>query len=119
MEGGLAGIGLSLAKYGVLSKLVEAGEPLPLGALADRCACVRSNMTQLIDRLEAEKLVERVDDPTDRRSVRATLTAAGRARHAEAAGILREIEREVLVRLDETDRLSLTRLVSLLEGKEL
>src|SRR5262245_25108269 len=75
-------VGLSLAKFGALSKLVAAGEPLPLGTLAERCACVRSNITQLVDRLEADKLVVRVDDPRDRRSVRAELTPLGRSRHA-------------------------------------
>src|SRR5262245_62483769 len=76
-------LGLSLAKFGALAKLVAAGEPLPLGTLAERCACVRSNITQLVDRLEAEKLVVRSDDPRDRRSIRAELTAKGRERHAE------------------------------------
>ena len=84
-ESALEPLGLSLAKFGCLAKLVAAGEPLPLRTLADRCACVRSNITQLVDRLEAEKLVVRADDPHDRRSVRAELTAEGRARHAEAA----------------------------------
>jgi DNA-binding MarR family transcriptional regulator len=37
-------------------------------------ACVRSNITQLIDRMQAEGLVRRIPDPQDRRSVRAALT---------------------------------------------
>ena len=45
VEAALEPLGLSLAKLGVLSKLVAAGEPLPLGTLAERCACVRSNIT--------------------------------------------------------------------------
>lgn len=111
LEGALGQVGLSLAKLNVLSRLVEAGEPLPLGALADRCSCVRSNMTQLIDRLEAERLVERVSDPSDRRSIRASLTDEGRARHAEGARTLDEAQGEVLARLDETERADLARLV--------
>ena len=61
-EAALEPIGLSLAKFGALANLVEAGEALPLRTLAERCACVRSNMTQLVDRLEAEKLVVRAEE---------------------------------------------------------
>jgi DNA-binding MarR family transcriptional regulator len=96
LEATLEPLGLSLAKFGALNELVEAGEALPLGALADRCACVRSNITQLVDRLEAEGLVVRADDPRDRRSVRAELTAEGRSRHAAGLRLLEEAEREVL-----------------------
>jgi DNA-binding MarR family transcriptional regulator len=114
LEGALAQVGLSLAKLKVLSRLVEAGEPLPLGGLADHCSCVRSNMTQLVDRLETDKLVERVNDPNDRRSVRAALTPVGRERQAEGVAILAGAERDVFTRLSEADRADLSRLVQLL-----
>ena len=52
LEAALEPLGLSLAKFGVLSKLVASQEPLPLRLLAEQCACVRSNITQLVDRLE-------------------------------------------------------------------
>lgn len=115
LESALGGIGLSLAKFRVLSQLVEAKEPVPLSSLAERCSCVRSNMTQLIDRLEAERLVERVSDPNDRRSVLAALTPEGRTRHDEGARVLAEAEHEVFARVPETDRESLARLVQLLK----
>jgi DNA-binding MarR family transcriptional regulator len=95
LEAALEPLGLSLAKFGVLSKLVAAGEPLPLSTLAERSACVRSNITQLVDRLEADNLVARAPDPRDRRSIRAELTAEGRSRQAEAARVLSEAERAV------------------------
>jgi DNA-binding MarR family transcriptional regulator len=117
LESALERIGLSLAKLGVLSKLADAGEPLSLGCLAGLCACVRSNMTQLVDRLEADKLVERVNDPSDRRSVRAVLTDAGRERQAEGARILAETEREIFAGFSQVDRAALTHLMALLEPK--
>ncbi|HEV2856474.1 MAG TPA: MarR family transcriptional regulator [Thermoanaerobaculia bacterium] len=117
LESALERVGLSLAKLGVLSKLAEAGEPLALGCLAGLCACVRSNMTQLVDRLEADKLVERVNDPNDRRSVRAVLTGLGRERQAEGARILEEAERELFAGMGETDRAALVRLLGLLAEK--
>jgi DNA-binding MarR family transcriptional regulator len=93
LEAALEPMGLSLAKFGVLARLVAAGEPLPLSTLAERAACVRSNMTQLVDRLESDKLVVRVNDPHDRRLVRAALTSEGRARHDAAANALVQAER--------------------------
>jgi DNA-binding MarR family transcriptional regulator len=108
---------LSLAKLGVLSKLVAAGEPLPLGTLAERCACVRSNITQLIDRLQAEKLVVRSDDPRDRRSVRAELTAAGRSRQAAGLEALYEAERALVARIPHRNRESFLESLQALRGQ--
>lgn len=115
LESALGRAGLSLAKFGVLSKLAEAGEPLALGCLAERCSCVRSNMTQLIDRLETDKLVERVDDPNDRRSIKAALTSAGRSRYEEGVRLLDEAEREVFARLADPERATLSRLLRSLQ----
>lgn len=116
LEGALGSIGLSLAKLNVLKALADTDEPLPLSHLADRCCCVRSNITQLVDRLEADRLVERLPDPADRRSVRAALTAAGRERHAEAVRIVGETEIQVFASLGEEDRQALTRLLGRLGG---
>lgn len=116
LEAALEPLGLSLAKFGALSKLVAAGEPLPLGTLAERCACVRSNITQLVDRLEAEKLVTRADDPRDRRSIRAELTAEGRARHAAAVRAIEQAEREIFSHLPPAQREDLSRLLGSLRG---
>jgi DNA-binding MarR family transcriptional regulator len=81
LENALEPSGLSLAKLGALRHLAEAGEPLQLGQLAERIACVKSNVTQLVDRLEADGLVRRVPDPEDRRSVRAAITEEGLVRY--------------------------------------
>jgi len=104
LEAALEPMGLSLAKFKTLHTLVSAGEPLPLRALAEQCACVRSNITQLVDRLEAEKLVMRTDDPNDRRSIRAELTAEGRARYRAGSRALQAAENEMLGRLPKAQR---------------
>jgi len=86
-QGALAGVGLSTAKLGALTILVEAGEPLSLSELAARLTCVRSNITQLVDRLGAEGLVRRVENPVDRRSKKAAITPLGiRASGGRSAG---------------------------------
>jgi DNA-binding MarR family transcriptional regulator len=96
VESELEKVGLSLAKYRLLAELAEEAGPLPLSALAERCACVRSNITQLVDRLEGERLVMRTDDPRDRRSVRAELTPDGLERHRAGVEVLQATERALL-----------------------
>ncbi len=116
LEHALEPIGLSMAKFGVLARLATAGEPLPLSTLAERCACVRSNITQLVDRLEAERLVARTPDPRDRRSTRAELTAEGRRRYEEGLKVLESAERQVFAGLAETQRDELLRLLRALRA---
>ncbi|MEP7288932.1 MAG: MarR family transcriptional regulator [Chloroflexota bacterium] len=71
--------GLSLAKYNILNALAQSGGRLPFSVLVDRLGCVRSNITGLIDRLQEDHLVQRVDHPEDRRMLFAELTDEGRA----------------------------------------
>ena len=95
METRLAEAGLSIAKLAALRQLRLAGDSLPLGHLAERLACVKSNVTQLVDRLEVDGLVSRVGDPGDRRSRLAVITDAGRAAFARGSAIQQDAEREL------------------------
>ena len=115
LEEALAEVDLSGAKLAALTHLVEAGEPVPLGELAEQCACVRSNITQLVDRLEAEKLVRRVDDPADRRSLRAEITPLGRKRQAAGARKVQDVRRRLGKALGEIDSVALRRALSQLK----
>jgi DNA-binding MarR family transcriptional regulator len=115
LEEALGVVGLSSAKYTVLSRLARAGEPLTLSELAARVCCVRSNMTQLVDRLEAEGLVRRVDDPADRRIVRAALTPLGSEREADGALVMDRIQSEFAAALPERDRAAFERVLSALK----
>ncbi len=82
VDAALASTGLSLSKFAALDRLMKASEPLLLTRLAQQLSCVKSNITQLVDRLEADGLVERKDDPEDRRSILAAITDEGQ-RHYE------------------------------------
>jgi DNA-binding MarR family transcriptional regulator len=73
----LGRVGLSYAKFEVLKFLRDANEAVNLSTLAQGQGCARSNITQLVDRLESEGLVNREQDPDDRRGVRAALTPQG------------------------------------------
>jgi DNA-binding MarR family transcriptional regulator len=77
--------GISLADFGVLARLADADEwGVRMSDLADSTVSSRSRMSHAVDRLEALGLVERRACPTDRRGSYASLTAAGRAKLAEA-----------------------------------
>jgi DNA-binding MarR family transcriptional regulator len=115
LEEGFATVGLSAAKYSVLALLADAGEPLALSDLAARTSCVRSNMTHLVDRLEADGLVRRVDDPADRRVVRAALTPLGEERQAEGAKQMAKVQKGFAASLTEVDRIALGDLVARLK----
>ncbi|MBV9774096.1 MAG: MarR family transcriptional regulator [Gemmatimonadetes bacterium] len=116
IERSLEPVGLSLAKMGVLRHLVAAGDSLPLGQLAERLSCVRSNVTQLVDRLEADGLVRRVPDPGDRRSVLARITDEGRRSYAAGARAQADAEREILGDLSDGEQAQLTELLDRLEA---
>lgn len=111
LEQALAPLQLSLAKFGVLRCLVRAERAMPLSAIAQHQKCVRSNMTQLTDRLEADGLVRRVDDPQDRRAVLAEPTSAGRLAYAQAEAILSAEEELFLRSLTPQERQLMTDLV--------
>ncbi len=108
-------VGLSLAKLAALRALREAGESLPLTQLAARLSCVKSNITQLVDRLEADGLVNRAADPHDRRSRLAEMTAAGRKACAAGTRIQQQAERVLLNELSGSERRQLASLMAKVE----
>ncbi len=118
LDAALATVGLSATKWSVLRQLVAAGGQLPLGQLALRLSCVKSNATQLVDRLAADKLVRRVPDPDDRRSILAEITAAGSGAYTAGATVVHAFERQLLDDYSPEERLLLQRLLSRLGGFE-
>lgn len=103
LEAALAGVGLSCAKFGALNILVDQDQPISLSELAAKLTCVRSNITQLVDRLEADGLVRRLDDPADRRAVCAEVSALGRKRHAAGAKAVNAVHQAVARELSTVD----------------
>jgi len=111
LEDALAEIGLSPGKVGVLHTLAEAREPLPLSELANCNKCVRSNVTQLVDRLEADGLVRRIDDPDDRRVTLAALTHEGRKSYVKATRVIRGQDEAILRMLNPVEAAALVRVL--------
>ncbi|MFJ6984419.1 MULTISPECIES: MarR family winged helix-turn-helix transcriptional regulator [unclassified Streptomyces] len=78
-------------------------EPLPMRRLAVRLKCEPSNVTGIVDRLEARGLVERRPDPADRRVKLAAATDEGRRIARDLRQSLR-FAREPLAGLAEEER---------------
>lgn len=76
---------LTFARYELLMLLLfSSNGSLPLSRVGDRLQVHPASVTNVVDRLERQKLVRRVPHPSDRRATLAEITDAGR-RAAEAA----------------------------------
>jgi DNA-binding MarR family transcriptional regulator len=87
-----------------------------LSSLAERQRCVRSNITQLVDRLEADGLVRRVDDPADRRAVLAMATPLGAERFAAATTAIGQVQADLASRVAPEDRESFLRVLAVIRN---
>jgi DNA-binding MarR family transcriptional regulator len=113
----LAAVGLSLPKLAALTAISEAGESMPLSQLAERLSCVKSNITQLVDRMETDGFVTRAAEPNDRRSRLAVLTPAGRDAYERGTRIYEETERDLLAGLEPAEARQLRALMEKLERR--
>lgn len=82
---------------------LEPGAPLPMSALAGLLHCDNSNVTGIVDRLEARGLVERRPASHDRRVKHLRLTEAGAAMRTQVGERMAEAP-EGFARLDEDER---------------
>jgi DNA-binding MarR family transcriptional regulator len=86
---------LSTVEFEVLLRLARSpGRRLRMSDLAAQTQLTTSGITRVVDRLERDKLVERIACPTDRRGSFAGITRAGLARlDAVLPGHLELVER--------------------------
>jgi DNA-binding MarR family transcriptional regulator len=78
LEVTIAAFELSLPQARAL-QVLEPGNPVPMRDLAASLNCDASNITGIVDRLEARGLVERRSAPGDRRVKALSVTTAGAA----------------------------------------
>ena len=71
-------LGLGLSDFGVLEVLLHKG-PLPVNTIGSLVRLTSGSITTAVDRLECKRLVERRNDPADRRARVVHLTASGRS----------------------------------------
>src|SRR5262249_48166899 len=100
----MPGAGITLRMLGVLQHLMASG-PLTLGELALHLNLSKATTTELVDRLEARGLVDRMHDERDRRRIFLWLTEAGRVRAAAHPRVLEdEALAQALARMHPHDR---------------
>lgn len=101
--------GLPLSWYDVLVQLSEApASRLRMTDLAGAVLLSKSGLTRLIDRMNADGLVQRCPDPGDKRGTFVQLTSAGLARLRDAAPVhLRGVQEHFGAQLSAADALAL------------
>jgi DNA-binding MarR family transcriptional regulator len=90
-------------------------EPMPMRKIAQKLKCEPSNVTGIVDRLEARGLVERRPDPSDRRVKLAAPTEEGRTIAARLRDSL-HFAREPLAGLSTEERTALRDLLRRMLG---
>ncbi|MEV0317736.1 MarR family winged helix-turn-helix transcriptional regulator [Streptomyces sp. NPDC050658] len=91
-------------------------DPMPMRRIAQKLKCEPSNITGIVDRLEARGLVERRPDPADRRVKLAAPTEEGR----KVARSLRDsldFAREPLAELSHDERVALRGMLRRMVGE--
>ena len=99
--------GLSYATAIPLLVLSRQGETVRQGALADELGIEGPSLVRLIDLLQAEGLVARREDPTDRRAKTLHLTKAGAAKAEQTNRVLRRVRAGLLKDIG-TEELAIT-----------
>jgi DNA-binding MarR family transcriptional regulator len=89
LNAALRPFGLTFPRYEALMLLYYSRRgSLPLGKMGDRLQVHRASVTNVVDRLEAQGLVRRLQHETDRRAVLAEITPEGRRVAEEATGLI-------------------------------
>ena len=112
---------LSPPQLWFMKRLHDAGAPQPISFFADGFFSNLSNASQMIDRLETDGLVRRINNPRDRRSKLVELTQLGARRMNYAHAQHHKLARDLLAPLSEGERLAalamLERVLSLFENE--
>ena len=100
LDNRLRPLGLSQARWLLLVHLSEAPDGLPQLALADKAGVSGPTLVRQIDHLEADGLVIRQEDPSDRRVKRVMLTPKGEERFQAVDDIAAALREEALAGSD-------------------
>jgi DNA-binding MarR family transcriptional regulator len=96
--------------YALLATLAESG-PSSQAELGRRIGLDRSDVTAVVNLLEAHGFLERVPDPADRRRNLVSITEAGSAHLVAMDAVVGRAQAELLAPLDEADRATLVSLL--------
>jgi DNA-binding MarR family transcriptional regulator len=103
-------LGLKPPHAGIL-RVIRESDGLSQQALGEKLGIFPSRLVVVLDELETYGLVERRDNPTDRRSYALYLTSAGHRALEQIARIAREHEAAVCAALNDPERAQLAALL--------
>ena len=102
----------TLPRFDLMAQLERHREGLKMNELSRLLMVTGGNVTAIVDQLEKEGLVERLDEPADRRAFRIRLTRTGEKSFAEMARAHEEWVVELLAGLSRRDQEDLLRLLA-------
>jgi DNA-binding MarR family transcriptional regulator len=104
--------GTTLPRFDLMAQLERHPEGLKMNELSRLLMVTGGNITAIVDQLEKEGLVERLDEPADRRAFRIRLTRAGEKTFAEMARAHEEWVVELLAGLPKREQDELLKLLA-------
>ena len=104
--------GTTLPRFDLMAQLERHPEGLRMSELSRLLMVTGGNVTAIVDQLEKEGLVERLDEPDDRRAFRIRLTRAGEKSFAEMARAHEQWIVELLGGLSRRDQDELLKLLA-------
>lgn len=117
LDASLADMGLSDATWSPLLHIGRSGGGLSQKDLAARVGIDGSSLVRLLDILATKGLIERRQDPADRRANHLFLTPAGREAMADIQRLLNDIEARMLADLDDAEMEAMTGALERIEAR--
>jgi DNA-binding MarR family transcriptional regulator len=108
--------GTTLPRFDLMAQLERYPEGLKMNELSRLLMVTGGNVTAIVDQLEGEGLVERLDDADDRRAFRIRLTKSGDKSFAEMARAHEHWVVELLAGLTSRERDELLKLLAKLKS---
>ena len=109
----------TLPRFDLMAQLERHRDGLKMNELSRLLMVTGGNVTAIVDQLEKEGLVERLDEPDDRRAFRIRLTRAGEKSFAEMARAHERWVVELLAGLSARERDELLKLLAKLKSHAL
>ena len=107
--------GTTLPRFDLMAQLERHAEGLKMSELSRLLMVTGGNVTAIVDQLEKEGLVERLEEPADRRAFRISLTRAGEKSFAEMARAHEAWVVELLAGMSRRDQDELLKLLAKLK----
>ena len=102
----------TLPRFDLMAQLERHADGLKMGELSRLLMVTGGNVTAIVDQLEKEGLVERLDEPADRRAFRIRLTRAGEKTFTDMARAHEDWVVELLAGLTKREQDELLKLLA-------